>query len=144
MTEEEDTGPEAGEDDTFPADYVTALRREAAERRVAAREAEEAATAANARLEAQSSRLLALEVEAATRGVLADPTDLLAYVNADELRDDDGNPDTDKIKASAAELVARKAHLAPRTGPTGDVDQGARPPTAPVFDFGEAVRRAAQ
>lgn len=147
MTDQEpetEPEPEPGEDGTFPAEVVTRLRREAAERRVAARDAEEATSAANARLEALGARLLALEVADATRGVLADPTDLLAHVPAADLVDEEGNPSAERIKAAAAELVTRKAHLAPPTRPSGDVDQGARAPSAPVFDFADALRRAAR
>lgn len=135
--------PAPGEDGRFDADYVTTLRREAAERRVAARTAEERATAASARLEAQSARLLALEVAEATRGVLADPSDLLAHVEADQLTGEDGEPSAERIRAAATELVARKAHLAPRPAPNGNVDQGAREPAPEPFDFAEVLRRAA-
>lgn len=89
-------------------------------------------------------RLLALEVADAARGLLADPSDLLAHVDAAELTDDDGAPDAERIRAAASALVERKAHLAPRTGPTGDVDQGARAPSAPGFDFADALRSAAR
>lgn len=138
---EDETPP--GEDGRFPADYVQRLRTEAAQRRVEARTATEASTTASATVEALRGRLLALEVAAAAAGILADPTDLLAHVDADQLNDDDGNPDPAKIKAAATELVSRKAHLAPRPGPSGDVDQGARPPAPEGFDFAAALRRAA-
>ncbi|MEJ7765030.1 MAG: WhiB family transcriptional regulator [Acidimicrobiales bacterium] len=91
----------------------------------------------------QQGRLLALEVASATAGVLADPSDLTAYVSAADLVDDDGNPDAGKITAAATELASRKPHLAPRLGPTGDVDQGARAPGPETFDLAGALRAAA-
>lgn len=142
-TEDETEEAEPSADGTFPAEYVANLRREAAERRVAAREAEQATATATARLEALQGRLLALEVAAATAGVLADPSDLLTFVNAADLADDDGNPDAEKIKSAAVELASRKPHLAPRLGPTGDVDQGARAPGPEAFDLAGALRLAA-
>ena len=94
-------------------------------------------------MEALQGRLLALEVASATAGVLADPSDLLTFVDAADLVDDDGNPDAEKIKSAAAELASRKPHLAPRLGPTGDVDQGARAPGPEAFDLAGALRQAA-
>ncbi len=141
---EETEEPEPTEGQTFDASYVTRLRQEAAERRVAARTAgEESLAVAAGALEALRGRLLNLEIEAATAGVLADPTDLLTFVNAADLADDDGNPDAGKIKTAAAELASRKPHLAPRLAPTGDVDQGARAPGPEAFDLAGALRAAA-
>jgi hypothetical protein len=75
--------------------------------------------------------------------VLADPSDLLAHVPAEELTGDDGEPDPARIKAAATALVERKAHLAPRPTVGGDVDQGARPPGPEPFDFAGMLRSAA-
>jgi hypothetical protein len=145
MTEDDNTTTEQepGPDGRFDADYVTKLRGEAAERRTRAKAAEEALQAATGRLEALSGRLLALEVGEAARGILADPSDLLAHVPAEELTGEGGDPDPARIKSAAAALVERKAHLAPRPIVSGDVDQGARPPGPEPFDFAEALRRAA-
>lgn len=144
QTEDQETEePEPEEGQTFDAAYVTRLRQEAAERRVAARTAEESLAVAAGALEALRDRLLALEVASATAGVLADPSDLLTFVSASDLADDDGNPDAEKIKSAASALVERKSHLAPRLGPTGDVDQGARAPGPEAFDLAGALRAAA-
>jgi hypothetical protein len=104
----DETEDQLPEGDTFPRDYVERLRAEAAERRVAAKEAEERAE--------RFGRELFAERVAAT-GRLADPTDL-AYDPA--LLDDQ-----DALGAALDDLVTRKPHLASRR-PVGDVDQGAR------------------
>jgi hypothetical protein len=49
----------------------------------------------------------------------------------DDLTDDDGLPDVERITEAVKALVARKPHLA-RRRPTGDVGQGARPETPPT------------
>lgn len=67
-------------------------------------------------------------VTEATAGILADPTDLPA---SDDLYDDDGYPDADKISDAAKELVSRKPHLADRR-PAGPVEQGPRDQPADV------------
>ena len=134
---EEEQGQEEEQADDGPVDaaLVARLRREAAERRTKAKAAEEALAAAR-------SRVLALEVREATRGILADPSDLLAHVGADRLLDDDGEPNADKIAHAARILLEAKPHLASRT-PAGDVDQGARGKIAETFDFAALLRGAA-
>lgn len=84
--------------------------------------------------------LEALAVEY-SREILADPTDLLVHVDADDLLDDDGRPDGVKIKAAADDLVARKPHLSARRT-AGDVGQGARP-EAERFSLADALRARA-
>lgn len=103
--------PSEQEPDTFPREYVEKLREEAAGHRVKAQRADEAV-----------SRLTAATIEKVTAGVLADPSDLPV---TDDLTDDDGWPDPEKIEAAARDLVARKPHLADRR-PAGDVGQGPR------------------
>jgi hypothetical protein len=75
-------------------------------------------------------------------GTLADPTDLLAHVEAAELCDDDGLLDPSKIALAATALLARKPHLASRR-PSGDIDQGARATATEVADFASVLRCAA-
>ncbi len=95
------------EPETFTAEYVKELRDEAAAHRVRAK-----------RAEAAEDRLRVLAIEAAARGVLADPTDLPW---SPEYEDNDGWPDAAKLTAAAQELATRKPHL---TRPRGDVGQG--------------------
>lgn len=111
----EDTDPE-----TFPRAYVQQLRDEAAKYRQRAGRADEAAR-----------RLLEATVRSAVRDHLADPTDLLTFVDETELVDGDGWPDPDKITAAAESLAASKPHLAPRR-PRGDIGQGAAPSSETV------------
>lgn len=121
-----DTGDDQ-EGDTFTREYVEKLRSEAAEHRVRAKRADEL-----------HRRLLDATVRDATTGILADPTDLPL---SDELCDDDGYPDPDRITEAARTLVERKPHLADRR-PTTPVDQGARPDVADV-DLAGMMRRLA-
>ena len=75
----------------------------------------------------------------ATADILADPTDLPL---GDDLLDEDGYPDAERIATAARALVERKPHLADRR-PTGEVDQGARDEGPKPFDFAGLLRRAA-
>ncbi len=113
-----DTEPES-----FDREYVQKLRDEAAGHRVKAKRTD----ALNARL---------ATAQAALTGKLADPTDLPF---TDNLLDDDGLVDEDKVRAAVDDLVKRKPHLAARR-PTGNVGQGARPETA-TFGLAELLRR---
>ncbi len=98
------------EPETFDREYVQKLRDEAAGHRVKAKRTD----ALNARL---------ATAQAALTGKLADPTDLPF---TDDLLDDDGLVDEDKVHAAVEDLIKRKPHLAARR-PTGEVGQGARP-----------------
>ncbi len=60
---------------------------------------------------------------AAATGKLADATDLPF---SDDLLDEDGLVDSEKVQDAVEDLLARKPHLAARR-PRGDVGQGARP-----------------
>lgn len=110
-----DTDPE-----TFPRAYVQQLREENARYRQRAGRADEAV-----------QRLLEATVANAVRDHLADPSDLLTFVDETELVDGDGWPDPDKITAAAESLAASKPHLAPRR-PRGDIGQGAAPSSESV------------
>ena len=106
---------DADEPQSFDREYVQKLRDEAAGHRVKAKRTD----ALNARL---------ATAQAALTGKLADPTDLPF---TDDLLDDDGLVDEDKVQAAVDELVKRKPHLAARR-PTGNVGQGARPEVSEV------------
>ncbi len=111
--------------ETFEREYVQKLRDEAAGHRVKAK-----------RAEALAARLVA--AQAALTGKLADPTDLPF---TEDLLDDDGLVDEDKVRAAVDGLVKRKPHLAARR-PTGNVGQGARPET-PDVGLAAMLRRGA-
>ncbi len=70
---------------------------------------------------------------------LADPSDLPMR---DDLLDEDGTPDRDKVLAAVDELLTRKPHLA-ATRPVGDVGQGARGEVAPMVSLAELLRSGA-
>lgn len=106
---------EGSDPETFPRAYVQQLREENARYRQRAGRADEAAR-----------RLLEATVRSAVRDHLADPSDLLTFVDETELVDGDGWPDPDRITAAAESLAASKPHLAPRR-PRGDIGQGAAP-----------------
>jgi hypothetical protein len=130
----------------FPGDYVRELRAENARRRSEAREARERADRADERLRATQGRLADLTINTAAAGILAAPDDLLRYVEAGQLVDDDGNPDPAKVRAAAEQLVKDRPHLAPRKpAVAGDVDQGARPEGPPPIGetFAGMLKRAA-
>lgn len=116
--------------DTFPRAYVQELRAEAIKHRLRAKRATEG-----------EQRLLAAETHRAAADVLADPTDLLTFTETAELLDDDGWPDPERIAAAAADLVARKPHLAVRR-PRGDIGQGATQTTEAV-NLAEIMRARA-
>jgi hypothetical protein len=113
------------EPETFDREYVQKLRDEAAGHRVKAKRTD----ALNARL---------ATAQAALTGKLADPTDLPF---TDDLLDEDGLVDEDKVRAAVDDLVKRKPHLAARR-PTGNVGQGARP-EAPEIGLAAMLRRGA-
>jgi hypothetical protein len=104
--------PEA-EPETFDREYVQKLRDEAAGHRVKAKRADGLVAAL-------------VTAQAALTGKMADPTDL-PY--DEEMLDDDGVPDPDKVLDAVEDLLRRKPHLAARR-PRGDVGQGARPEVA--------------
>jgi hypothetical protein len=122
--------PETPVDDakTFDAEYVTKLRAEAAEARTKAKEA-------STRGDTLAELLLTRSIEAATAGVLHDPSDL---PRDGDYFADDGSPDLDKIKAAAEALAETKPYLATVRG---DVAQGAKEPN-PAPSFGELMRLA--
>jgi len=133
---------EPGDDGRFDSAYVGKLRAENADRRTRARELEETLAATEQRATRQADRLLTIEVERATAGILADPTDLLTFTARDDLVDEDGEPDAERIQAAAHKLVGAKPHLQPRL-PLGDVDQGPRGRPIENFDLSAMLRNAA-
>lgn len=115
------------EPDSFPRDYVTKLREEAAESRTAAK-------AASERGDELFELLLYRTAEQATAGILHDPSDLPR--EGDYLDDETGFPSADKIRAAAEALAEAKPWLA---RPRGDVSQGAHPVNEDV-SFGDLIR----
>lgn len=104
-------GPQKPDPDTFPAAVVKELRDENAKLRVKGKRSGELST-----------RLV--HAMAGQTGRLADPTDLPV---SDDLMDDDGIPDTDKITEAIDELLKKKPHLASTRPKVSDIGQGPRP-----------------
>lgn len=137
VTPEEPTEPqEAAESpadgDTFSRAYVEQLRTENADARVRAKRADDL-----------QARLLDAVVRDGVAGVLEDADDLRRHVTDAELLDDDGYPDTSKVRAAAEQLAAAKPHLAARRVPSGDVDQGARAEAAEPVSLAGILRERA-
>lgn len=120
--------PEGSEDPkVFDESYVKGLRDEAAKHR---REKK-----------ALADRLLDSTITS-TASDLADPADLLVYVDRAELVGEDGLPDPERIIAAQADLLGRKPHLRSRE-PRGDIDQGGRGAEVETFSFNDWLRAAA-
>ncbi len=124
-TPETVTAP-SGEPEAFPAEYVRELREENAKHRTKAK-----------RVDDLTQRLVTAYAEGTGR--LADPTDLPV---SDDLLDDYGAPDRDKVLAAVDELLTRKPHLA-ATRPVGDVGQGVRGDITPMVSLAEMLRLGA-
>jgi hypothetical protein len=125
---------------TYDAGYVRKLRDEAAQHR-------QRATTAEAQLdELKNFRLTAMLKEHAGP-ILADPGDLSVFGKLDDIYDDEGRPDAEKIKTVAEGLVNEKPHLRLPPKPQGNVDQGAREtaqtPDSGVDAFAAAIRGSA-
>jgi hypothetical protein len=82
----------------------------------------EATAAANLKLAKSALRL-------AAKGVLADPADAIAFIDASQFEvDDEGDVDADALNEAITELLEQKPHLAAQKQSRfdGDADQGAR------------------
>lgn len=123
------------EPETFPREVVERLRRENAKHRTDLRAAEE-------RVERLAAVALVNAVTAHGTA-LQDPSDLAHFVKGNDLLDDDGAPDPDRIKAAAERLATEKPHLAARKV-ADDVGQGPRGDAPGHFDFSDVLQRAAQ
>jgi hypothetical protein len=75
-----------------------------------------------------NGRILAAELKAAAKGVLADPSDAAAFIDLSQFEvGDDGSVDADEISGAISDLIKRKPHLAAKaSGFQGTGDGGAR------------------
>ena len=69
---------------------------------------------------------LTLDTREVARTRLADPDDLLRYVEPDALLDGQGRPDHGKIAAAAERLLTERPYLAATPRSSGSADGGAR------------------
>jgi len=115
-------------------------------REATATEAERAIAAAKAegRTEALSvanARIVKAEIKAAASGVMQDPDDALAHIDASTFDvDDDGNVDTKAIAAEVQRLVKSKPYLGVGAKPAPLPAGGATPSTGPSMD--DVIRAA--
>lgn len=128
-TDEAPEGASEAQEAVPEDDEVTRLRREAADRRVAARDAV-------ARADALDAALTERIVAAATAGVLEDQADFARFTDGPVPRDEDGLPDEAAIRAAAEAIVEAHPRLGARrfaslpAGPQG-ADQ---PAPSNIFD----------
>lgn len=135
----DDTTP-PDEPQTFDAEYVRKLRAEAAERRTAQRELEQRVEQLQAQVDGYRQQDFDRTVTELADGRLADPRDLLAHVERDELTTDDGAADPDRVAHAIDRLLSDRPHLRASL-PRGDADGGSR--GAPVTrspSFGDVLR----
>ena len=107
--------------ETFSADYVRDLREEAAAHRVKAKRVDEANARLVAAYAAQDGRLVDVE----------------ALPMSEDMLDDEGLVDPEKVAAAIGDLITAKPYLASRK-PTTPLPQGVRedvPTTPSLFDF---------
>ncbi len=122
---EQDNGSES-QPETFNREYVEKLRKEAAEHRVKSKRADQLASAL-------------VTSYADTTGRLHDPSDLPF---SDELLDEDGLPDRQKVAHAVEALVTAKPHLA-KIRVVGDVGQGVQGQQEVMPSLAGMLRRAA-
>ena len=113
--------------ETFPKSVVDRLRAEAASNRIAAKDAQRY----------RDAPMVATQ-EAATGGILWDPTDL--PISEDWWRED-GRIDPEKIRTAAIELTTAKPHLA---RPRGSAGQGVREQPAETLGLHGMMRAVAR
>jgi len=125
---------------TFDADYVRKLRDEAAGHRTARRELEQRVEQLQAQVDGYRQQDFDRTITELADGRLADPRDLLAHVDRDELTTDDGDPDPERVTAAIDQLLDDRPHLR-ASRPRGDADGGSRgTPATRSPSFGDVLR----
>lgn len=117
---------------------VRQLRAEAKRHRLAKNASEAERDQLRGRVDAQDRR----EVERVAAEQLANPSDLWLTVQLAELRDEDGELDSDKISARLDQLTAEKPHWRKTTGPPPNFSSGVRSPIKKPATIGEAFKNA--
>lgn len=92
-------------------------------------------------LSVANARVVKAEIKAAASGVLHDPADALAHIDASAFEvDDDGNVDTKAIAAEVQRLVKSKPYLGAGARPSPLPAGGATPSQGPSMD--DVIRAA--
>lgn len=141
MSDQIPAEPEAPAAEATPADALAAANREAADRRVKLKAAEEA----NAQLAAKVEQLQRAEVERLAAATLATGADL--FIDGADLAsfldDETGDVSPDAVSAAAAKIVEARPGLARPAG--SGFDGGVRRPTpAPAPTFADRLKQAVQ
>lgn len=92
-----------------------------------------------------NDRILAAELRAAAKGVLADPGDALTFIDRTQFEvTDDGRVDTDAITDAVKDLISKKPYLAARSEPpaVGSADGGPREASRPRQWTSDQLRKA--
>ena len=160
--------PSDDDDDGNAPDLGDAGKRALAEERTARKQAERAAQAAsrelaalrestasesekailkareegkNEALKTANERLLKAEIKAAAAGKLADPTDAVRLLDADDFTDDTGEVDPKKLNKAIDGLLKDKPYLAGKgLKPAGDGGNGPRGGDPSGSWFAQAIR----
>lgn len=131
----ESASGDAGDDGkVYTAEDVKKLKDEAAQRRIKSNELEKKNVAI-------TQRLLDREVSS-TCVNLQDPSDLFAFVKAEDLMGEDGLPDEHKILQAEDDLLKLKPHLRSRK-PRSTLEQGPRGDDQGSFSFNDWIKNAA-
>lgn len=92
-------------------------------------------------LKVANGRLLKAEIKAAAAGKLADPTDAVRLLDADEFTDDNGEVDAKKLAKAVDQLLTDKPYLAGKGHrPSGDGGNGPRGGDPAGSWFAQAIR----
>ena len=123
--------PEAG-------DELARVRSEAARRRRQLREVEGERDQLLARVDQHD----VAQVERLAAGQLVDASDIWIVASLEELRDDDGAVDVDKVREQVADVVKKRPHwLKPSEDAADHFHAGARAPVVEPPSFGSSLKR---
>jgi hypothetical protein len=121
------TGDDLGDAETFPRSYVEQLRKENAEQRQRAKNADKL-----------RDDLLTGAIQGITNGIIFDPTDL--PVEPEFWDEETDRPNYERIRDAAVALAERKPYLARARGRVG---QGRQPEPETGVSLHDIMRRAA-
>ena len=119
-------------------DEVRQLRAEAKRHRLTKNAAEQERDQLRTRVDAQDRR----EVERIAADKLANPSDLWLTTQLADLRDEDGELDSEKIGERVDQLVTDRPHWRKSNGPPPNFSSGVRQPLRRERTLGDAFKNA--
>lgn len=119
-------------------DEIRSLRAEAARRRQAQRAAETERDTLRGRVDRQDRR----EIERLVGDRLQNAEDFWLTVKLDDLRDDDGDVDVDRVGERVQQLLSEKPHWAKSQAPPPNFSSGVRQPLKRQSSLGDAFKNA--